>query len=375
MKKAVYLMLFLAMVVITSCKNNKQFIIKGELTNVNSGENKVFLLYTDSLGHVMTLDSTFLNEDRKFILKGNSPQPEFYQLYIGDRSYMLIAENGDEIEFKASMADHSGAYTIKGSKEADKITEFNKIASNFSDKTGQLAEKYSKLVVDNANKKDSLIAEYHSQAEVLAKPFLQESLQFIENNKKTLTAFFAASVVMGTNSTDYENQLIAYSKEAAKNFPDNKMIAAFARQMALLENVAIGKIAPDFTAFTPDGKSLSLSQFKGKYVLLDFWASWCGPCRQENPHIVKTYHQFKDKNFTVLGFSLDNDTNKWQEAIKADKLDWAQVSELKQWDAETARLYNVNAIPASFLLDPEGRIIAKNLRGKALEEVLSKTLN
>ncbi|RRN77343.1 AhpC/TSA family protein, partial [Pseudoxanthomonas sp. SGD-10] len=308
MKKAIYVVLFVLVAAITSCQNSQQFVIKGELSNVSQGENKVYLLHTDSLGQVLTLDSTFLNEDRKFVLKGNSPQPDFYQLYIGNRSYMLIAENGDDISFKANLADHSGAYDINGSKEADKITEFNKIASSFTAKTGELAEKYSKLVVDNADKKDSLIAEYHNEAEKLSKPFLEESIQFIEKNKKTLTAFFAASVVMGTNPTAYENQIVAYSKEAAKNFPDNKMVVAFAKQMALLENVTIGKVAPDFTAFTPDGKSVSLSEFRGKYVLLDFWASWCGPCRQENPFIVKTYHQFKDKNFTVLGFSLDNDS-------------------------------------------------------------------
>lgn len=374
MNKTVNIVLFLAMTIMMSCKNKTEFVIKGEIKDISFPDNKVYLLYTDNFGQIVTLDSTFLNEDRKFILKGKSEYPEFYQLYVGDRSYMLIAENGDEIDFKASLADHSGAYELKGSKEADKITDFNKIVASFSQKNGQLAEKYSEQVVNNPDKRDSLIAEYYEKSKELANPFLGEAYQFIEKNKKSLTAFFAASVIMGTDPVAYEKELIAYSKEAAQNFPDNKMIVAFASQMSLLEKLSVGQIAPDFTALTPEGKSISLSDFKGKYVLLDFWASWCGPCRQDNPHLVKMYHQFKDKNFTVLGFSLDNDTQKWQKAIQQDKLDWTHISELKQWDAETAKLYNINSIPASFILDPDGKILAKNLRGKELEDFLSKTL-
>lgn len=374
MKKNILGILLVSLVALVSCKNKTEFVIKGQVENVAQASNKVFLLYADSLGQMITIDSTLLNEDRKFVLKGKAAQPEFYQLYIGDRSYMLIAENGDEIDFKADMADHSGGYEIKGSKEADKITGFNKITTDFSAKNGELAEKYSKLIVDQADKKDSIIADYHSKSEVIIKPFLEQAYSFIEKNKSSLTAFFAANVIMGTDPTAYEDKIIAYSKEAAKSFPENKMIQSFAEQMEALAKVAIGQEAPDFKAMTPDGKSLSLSELRGKYVLLDFWASWCGPCRQENPNIVNAYKQFKDKNFTILGFSLDNDEAKWKEAIKADGLTWSHVSELKQWDAETARMYNINAIPASFLLDPQGKIIAKNLRGAELHKFLAKTL-
>ncbi|WP_353139159.1 TlpA disulfide reductase family protein [Pseudopedobacter sp.] len=373
-KRILGVLCVLGLAAVVSCKNSEEFVIKGQIENVVQASNKVFLLYADSLGQMVTIDSTLLNEDRKFVLKGKSPDPEFYQLYIGDRSYMLIAENGDEINFKADMADHSGSYEIEGSREAEKITEFNKITSDFTKKTGELAEKYSKLIVDKADKKDSIIADYHSKAAVITKPFLEQAYNFIDKNKSSLTAFFAANVIMGTDPVSYEDKIIAYSKEAAENFPENKMIQAFAKQMAGMENLAVGKVAPDFTANTPDGKAMKLSDLRGKYVLLDFWASWCGPCRQENPHIVKTYEKYKGKNFTVLGFSLDNDASKWKEAIQADKLNWSHVSELKQWDAETARLYNINAIPASFLLDPQGKIIAKNLRGDDLQKFLEKTL-
>ena len=123
-----------------------------------------------------------------------------------------------------------------------------------------------------------------------------------------------------------------------------------------------------------NGKTVSLSSFRGKYVLLDFWASWCGPCRAENPNVVAAYQKFKGKNFTIVGVSLDNNKDAWENAIKSDGLAWTQVSDLKGWQSQAAALYNVQSIPSNFLIDTAGKVIAKNLRGKDLEEALSSVL-
>jgi len=141
-----------------------------------------------------------------------------------------------------------------------------------------------------------------------------------------------------------------------------------------LKLVAVGAMAPDFTQMTPDNRPVKLSDFKGKYVLIDFWASWCGPCRAENPNVVKVYNQYKDRGFTILGISLDNEKAReaWLKAITKDQLTWTQVSDLKGWYNEVAALYSVKAIPQNFLIDPSGKIIAKNLRGGELEVKLKE---
>jgi len=144
-----------------------------------------------------------------------------------------------------------------------------------------------------------------------------------------------------------------------------------------LERVAVGAMAPDFTQNTPDGKALALSSLRGKYVLIDFWASWCGPCRRENPNVVTAYNKFKDKGFTILGVSLDKDTGReaWLKAIEKDGLAWNQVSDLKYWQNAAAKDYGVQAIPQNFLIDPNGKIVATNLRGEKLQETLSQLLS
>ena len=153
----------------------------------------------------------------------------------------------------------------------------------------------------------------------------------------------------------------------------------FGEQLAKMKNVALGATAPDFAMADTDGKMVKLSSFRGKYLLVDLWASWCGPCRQENPNVVRTFNKYKDRNFTVLGVSLDRPDakDKWIKAIKDDGLTWTHVSDLKFWNNEVAQMYGVQAIPQNFLLDPNGKVIAKNLRGDALDaklaEVLSKT--
>ncbi len=198
--------------------------------------------------------------------------------------------------------------------------------------------------------------------------------KFAESHTKSLPGLEALKSMAGS-VPDYAAIKPQFDKLAAvvKSSPDGK---AYGELLEKVKAVSIGATAPEFTQNDPEGNPIALSSFRGKYVLIDFWASWCGPCRAENPHVVKAYNEYKDKNFTILGVSLDqpNAKDKWLKAIADDGLTWPQVSDLKFWKNEAAALYAVRAIPQNFLLDPEGKIIAKNLRGDALAAKLAEVI-
>ncbi|EHQ27408.1 peroxiredoxin [Mucilaginibacter gracilis] len=195
---------------------------------------------------------------------------------------------------------------------------------------------------------------------------------YIRQNPSSFLSLEALSELAGKNpNITLIEPLFKKLDVSLRNMPKGKKLAEI-----LYDNgsTGIGALAPVFTEPDVNGNNVSLTDFRGKYVLLDFWASWCGPCRAENPNVLKVYNKYKDKNFTVLGISLDQPgkKNAWLAAIKQDGLPWTQVSDLNYWNNAAARLYGVQAIPQNFLIDPSGKIIAKNLRGDALEITLAK---
>lgn len=355
----------LLITILAACKNNDEFTINGKLKNPQNV--KKILLYQEN----RLVDSAVLSEDNEFKFHVASSQPDFFYIVVNDKNYLFVAKNGDELTFEADYADPVGQYNIDGSEDAGKLKEYNVIANKYGKIFMDVRNEYEAKVSQNPALKDSIEKAITPRFEENMRKFSEESVKFALQNKDNLAGFYAISSL---DPASYEEEMVKYAEQLKGKFPGNDAVRDFIAKMERLKVVAVGQKAPTFEMASTDGSMVKLSDFRGKYVLLDFWASWCGPCRQESPNLVKAYNKYKDKGFTILSVSLDDNKVSWLKAIKDDNLTWTHVSELKQWNSAVARQYQVDAIPASFLLDKQGVILKKNLRGEELEKFLNKTL-
>ena len=356
--------------VLFSCKDNSAFTIAGTVNNPGSLK-KIYLIEQDST-QIAVVDSTNLSDQGKFQFKHASPFANIFRIRIGGSVFDLIAKNGDAIDFTTNITDNTHAYQVTGSAESEKIKEFNKISNVYGDINTKLSNEYQDKVQALGKESDSLLKVYMPVFQKNMADYSVAVLKFVDKNKNSLAGFYAATSL---DPAKYEQQLIAYADSVQAPLTDNPAVQRFVKQMAAIKPISIGHKAPEFTTMGIDGKPVKLSDYKGKYVILDFWASWCAPCRQENPNVVKQYAIYKPLGLNILGISLDQDKGKWQQAVEQDKLTWAHGSDLKNFEGQTERLYHVEAIPTNFIIDPQGIIVGKGLTGSDLEEFLNKTFN
>ena len=337
-----------------------------------------------TLKEVKVADTTSLKDaSGKFTLKGTVPEQGLYRIRFGNSKYILLALDAGDMKIEGDY-DQLEKINIKGSEASAALQQLLAEANE----KGQALTMEMRAVdsLHNANIPDSVLQEKVKALQQKEADMQQSFISYAEKTPYPANAVFALSMVNDPSALIQQKQVIG---NIEKKFPENSLVHSLGARLTEIEQqagaasggdeenmtaVKVGDMAPDFSLPDPSGKKISLSSFRGKYVLVDFWASWCKPCRMENPNVVKAYQQYKNKNFTILGVSLDKKKEAWVEAIQADGLAWNHVSDLKFWDSAVVPLFGINGIPTNFLLDPQGKVIAANLRGDALEQKLQEVV-
>ncbi len=357
----------LVLLFIAGCQSNSaKYQVSGTVAGLDSA---IVYLVKAEKGQAVTTDTTDL-VGGKFKFEGSTKVPELHYLRLGDREYFaqFFLEN-TKIEV-AAYKDSLRSTKVTGSPLTDTFNEYLDEVKLMNDKVNEYQQQYSAAA---ASGNEDEMERIRIDAEATNENMQVYAKNFVKEHNSSIVAPFITLTQLA-QPLEY-NEL----KELVDLFPAELDSSVYTQQLKeIVEQkgrTAIGTKAPEFTMNDTEGNPVALASFQGKYLLVDFWAAWCGPCRQENPNIVSAYNEFKDKDFDILGVSLDRDKAAWLKAIEDDKLTWTQVSDLKYWQNEAAQMYGVNSIPHSVLLDPQGVIIAKNLRGQELHDKLAELLN
>ncbi len=366
MVRRILTVLFLFTVI--SCSGDKrtqgqEITIKGKINKVGVGP--VLLQHIDG-SSLTTVDTLTVNKDGTYFSTYKPKEPGYYRLNFFQTQFVTLLFGDADITVNVDGSDPNGWYEVKGSKTMDQLANLDKSVQAFNTEASGLDEQYRQAYSKgNKSKMDSLQAEFAQKQKALN----------LEVKQKIRAMGTSIALIQAVNYLDMDNDfnfIDSVAKVVDKNIPDYKIKREFMEKINQIRGLAVGAVAPEIALPDPDGNIIKLSSLRGKYVLIDFWAAWCGPCRREIPNVARMYQKYGGKNFEILGVSLDRNKADWVKAIKDENMTWKQVSDLKYFNSEAAREYNINAIPATYLIDKDGKIIDKNLRGQALDDKLAQ---
>ncbi len=379
-----FLILAITATIFAGCADKKtnggEFTVNGEIKNVPDQ-----LIYLDQLyfseQQPELVDSAQMTNG-KFTLRGNAAEEGMFRIRLQkSESGFIFINDAEKISFRADLNDISLAGP-EFSTRANSILK--KFLLYMDGQRTAMIEGTAKLEsLKTTRNNDSLIIEEEKRLVDREDGFKKYMIEFIDTVSDPVVAMFAIGYTRGIPAAELKQSMSSLTDRFPKHTGIASIVSQFNRFLNQPADTAnaqparkplVGDMAPEITLADTSGKPFSLSQLRGKYVLIDFWASWCGPCRKENPNVVEAYQTYKNKNFTVLGVSLDKTRGDWLQAIKDDKLSWTNISDLQYWNSPVVGLYGFDGIPYNVLVDPSGKIIATELREQALKAKLAEVL-
>ena len=372
MKKIVVFLLLATTLISCSNVGKDEFLLNGTIAGIPDGKVVVLERFDDSLGAV-AVDTAKIKAG-KFTFKGKTLEPEMFSVRVEtvqSTSYIII-ENG-EINMEI-VKDSTFKNKFSGTYNNDQLFEFNQKGIENEKKKKEFAKKFQAKFLIAQNQKDTVtMKKIQTDYENLEKGIKTGIEDYIKSHPKALISALLIKSLFGEFEPNITKIETLY-KGLDKSIQNTKTGKSIIKNLKQFKVVKEGRRAPEFSAANPAGKTVSLKESMGKITIVDFWASWCGPCRKESPNMVKLYDEFHEKGLNIIGVSLDDDAVKWKEAIDSDKLSWTQVSNLKKWKDPIAAEYGVQAIPSTFVLNQFGVIVAKNLSGEALKAKVAELL-
>ena len=347
-------------------ENNKgkdQIILQGKVENPAATGHIV--LEEIQNNNVVPVDTLVLGADNTFKETVTVKEPGFFRLNLYGKQFVMLVLNQEDVKIKADLNSEEPA-SVEGSKDTDFLEEINAIVQNTQEEVKALEQEY---VQARDQQNQARMKELEAQYMKLEEQKRKKVKSIMRNTESSVAHVYGVSYLSQEEDFPFLDSLAV---RLSKDLPDSKYVQDFTKGVNSMRSTVVGQTAPEISLPNPEGETKSLSDLRGNVVLIDFWAAWCGPCRRENPNVVKMYNKYNDKGFEVFGVSLDRNKEDWVKAIEKDGLAWTQVSDLSYFNSEAARTYNINAIPATVLLDKEGKIIARNLRGADLEAKLAE---